>query len=122
MRTFLLGLILASLSFGAEVAGKWTGTANMASDGGEVRERPVFLLFKMDGGKLTGSGGPSEDEMLRFEQVTLDGDKLTFVVSDGDVRVEATLKVDGDSMIGEGKVERDGRKIVAKFDLKRAKG
>jgi hypothetical protein len=121
VRTILLGLILTTMSFAADVVGKWSGTINMTSDGGEAREQPALLIFKMDGDKLSGSGGPNEERQMPFEGIKVDGDNLTFTVVDGEVRVEAAMKVNGDTMTGEAKIEREGQKRVAKFDLKRSK-
>jgi len=122
VKTILLGLILTTMSFAADVVGRWTGTISMTSDGGEAREQPALLIFKMEGDKLTGSGGPNEERQMPFETIKVDGENLTFTVVDGEIRVDAAMKVAGDSMTGEAKLERDGRKMVAKFDLKRSKG
>jgi hypothetical protein len=122
VKTLLLGLILASMSFAADVVGRWTGTVTLISDSGEPRPQPALLIFKMEGDKLTGTGGPNEDRQIPFQVIKLEGDDLTFTVGDDDVKVDARLKVAGDSLTGEGKLERDGRTMVAKFDMKRSKG
>ena len=89
MRTFLLTTLLCLSAHAADVSGKWTGSFFAG---------PMFLILKQDGAKLSGSGGPTEDQqLLKFNDGVIDGDHLTFHA--GEFQFELTLA--GDALKGE---------------------
>lgn len=118
MKTLILTLLLAAASYAADFAGKWSGTAEMMRDG-ETRSSTAVLIFKQDGDKITGTGGRDESQQHPFDNVKVDGDKLTCEVNDGDTVVKVSLQAEGDVMKGEAKAEKDGQKMTVVFHLKR---
>lgn len=120
MKSLMLTLLLAATSFGADLAGKWSGTAEMMRNG-ETRSSTAVLIFKMDGEKLTGTGGRDESQQTPLDNIKVDGNKLAFEVADGDVVVKVALEAAGDAMTGEARAERDGQTMTVKFNLQRQK-
>jgi len=118
MKPLLLTLLLAAASYAADFAGKWSGTAEMMRDG-ETRSSTAVLIFKQDGDKVTGTGGRDESQQHPFDNVKVDGDKLTCEINDGDTLVKVALQAEGDVMKGEAKAEKDGQKMTVVFNLKR---
>ena len=88
----------------ADVSGAWTGAAGS----------PIYLILKQEGNQVSGSGGPSAaEQMIRFENGKLEGDRLTFRAGP----FQFDLKVDGDRMTGEARSEGGG---TSKAFLRRA--
>jgi len=121
MKTLLLLLTLTLASFGADVAGRWTGKAEAVMADGEKRVVPLLFVFKEEGGQLTGRGGPEDDAFNPLQDLKLDGDKLTFRLTTGDTLANFTCVIDGDSMSGDASADHEGRKVTAKLLLQRAK-
>ena len=85
MKTILTGLLFCFAAFpGSDVSGKWSGY-------------PLYVIFKQDGGKLTGSAGMSVGDQMPFEKATIVEDRITFRIGS----IEAELRVNGDEMSGE---------------------
>jgi hypothetical protein len=120
MQSVFLALLLAMLPVGApaDVSGRWSGTFEATTDEG-TRTQPLLLIFKQDGEKLTGSGGPNDGEQHPFENGKVDGDKVTFQVllERGSISFDLTLA--GDELKGDMKRSREGREQTAKVSLKR---
>jgi uncharacterized protein (TIGR03435 family) len=92
-------LLVCSIAPGAtDVSGKWSGA-------------PFYFVFKQDGNKLSGSGGPSEKEQIvSFENGVVEGDRIAFKA--GSLQVD--LRVDGDEIRGEMRNGEDTLKVVLK--------
>ena len=120
MQSVFLALVLAMLPVAApaDVSGKWSGTFEAITDEG-TRTQPLLLIFKQDGEKLTGSGGPNDSEQHPFENGKVDGDKVTFQVplERGSISFDLTLA--GDELKGDMTRSREGREQTAKVSLKR---
>ncbi|HUQ93915.1 MAG TPA: hypothetical protein VM120_19710 [Bryobacteraceae bacterium] len=121
MRVILFSLVLAAVSFAADAAGRWSGNIEIKSPDGESRARPVLLIFKREGGKLKGSGGPNDDRQISFINVGEDETRLMFEVDDDGTTAKFDVKVEGDEMKGEAKISHDGQAMDGKFILKREK-
>lgn len=121
MKTLILALVLATVSFAGEFAGRWTGDVEMKSPDGESRTQSALVVFKEDGGKLTGTGGPDESRQMAFEDVKVDGSKMTGVINDGPTTVNLEFTVSGDEMTGQAKIMREGTTMTAIFKMKRQK-
>src|SRR2546430_494382 len=97
----LLGVILPTVALCApNVAGKWAGTLQMD---GENNAKPAYSIFNQDGNKLSGSVGPDESDQDSFEGGKVEGDKLTFDVSqgpNGEGAIHIEMHVNGDQMTG----------------------
>ncbi len=82
MKSLFLMLALVALPLDAsDVSGKWSGTFEAVTNDGNTRSEPLLLIFKQDGEKLTGSGGPNEAERHDMRDGKVVGDKITFEVA-----------------------------------------
>ena len=75
------------------VTGKWSGAVTVKNEAGETQSQPVFLILAQDGKKLTGTGGPSEEEQgFNIDNGTVDGSKVTFDVTVEDSSYHSTAQ------------------------------
>lgn len=121
MRIFLLTLVTAMLGVAADLTGTWSGTIEFKSPDGETRTRSAHMVLKQDGNTVTGTGGPDADRQHPMREGKIDGSKVTFIVDDNSTAIHFNLVVDGDTLKGELKSEREGQAISGRLDLKRAK-
>ena len=114
----LFVLLTSSLYLAAaDASGKWAGT--MVANG-EDQSRPVFLILKQDGQKLTGTGGPNEGQQFPMEKGRVEGDRLVFEVPAGAGVHHFDLKLSGDQASGEMRYTRpESEARTAKVTLKR---
>jgi hypothetical protein len=101
----------------ADVSGKWSGTFEMTGPDGTKQTRPVYLILKQDGNKLTGSGGPDSSEQHPIVSGSVEGNSLKFTVEGG---FNFDLEYAGDEMKGDVRRERDGEVRQMKVSVKRA--
>ena len=117
---FFLCLALAFAAAAADVSGKWNGT--FAPDNGD--NGSAYLILKQSGAKLTGSGGPDENDQWPGLQGTVDGNKVSFEVKkpdDGTV-YKGALVLNGDHLDGEVTFTLpDGQSGKAKLNLTKVK-
>lgn len=121
MRNLLaLAFLSASAMLAAgDLTGTWTGTLTRNSDDG-TRTSDAYVIFKQDGAKLTGSGGPSAEEQIPMSKVVMDGDKITFEVDGGNGALKFAVVAKGDTIEGDVVQERsDGTTRTGKIALKR---
>jgi len=121
MKSLFLMLSLVALPFGAaDVSGKWSGTFEAVTPDGTTRSEPLVLIFKQEGDKLTGSGGPNESERHDMRDGKVAGDKITFEVAleRGSIFFDLTV-VAGDQITGNMKRVRENSEQNAKVALKR---
>jgi hypothetical protein len=120
MKSLVLMLSLMTLPFGAgDLSGKWTGTFEPVNNEGNRRSEALLLIFKQEGEKLTGSGGPNEGEQHPMREGKVVGDKVTFEVPLEQGSILFTLTVTGDQGQGEMKMVRGDKEQTAKVSLKR---
>jgi hypothetical protein len=121
MKSLFLTLLLATLPLGAiDISGKWTGSFEGQNNEGEKKTEPAFLIFKQEGGTLTGSGGPNEGEQHPFQNGKVEGDKVSFEISlNNGGTIYFNLTVTGDEIKGDMKRTRGDREQTAKLSLKR---
>lgn len=87
-----LGLLMAIAAYAADVTGKWKATID-----GPQGQMEVTFDLKSDGHTLTGtSTGPMGESPITDGSV--DGDKVTFTVSNGDFKAVHKGKVTGNEM------------------------
>jgi hypothetical protein len=116
----LLGVLLLSVTLSAaDVSGKWSGAFEFNNDSGETKSKPVFMILKQDGNKLTGSGGPDENNQYTIQNGKVDGDKLMFEVETGSMTMSFDLTVKGDQISGDMKGNENGTQRTVKLSLKR---
>jgi hypothetical protein len=117
MRKILIAGLLSAACLLADVSGKWTGS--FVPDG-ESENHPVYLVFKQDGEKLTGSGGPNESEQHPMQNGKVDGDKINFEVPAGKGVFIFDLKADGAAITGNLQFKAENETRTAKVSLKKA--
>jgi hypothetical protein len=108
MKKFIAMLFLAAMcAIAGDVSGKYTGTLPNGD--------PVVIVLKQDGAKLTGSGGPSEDQQFPMRNGKIDGDKITFeVVADEEKVFKLAFTVKGETIEGQG-ISPDGDPMPLKL-------
>jgi uncharacterized protein (TIGR03435 family) len=100
----LAGLMFGSMLFAADISGAWTGNL-----GG-----PVYIVFKQEGSRLSGSGGQNPaDQILTFDNGKVEGDQVTFKVGP----FAFDLHIEGESLRGQA---TNGERTLPVF-FKRAK-
>ncbi len=122
MKKLIVAALLCALSvIGAEVSGKWSGTADAKRDDGSTTTENVFFTFKQDGNTVTGTAsGPNEDHSIKNGKV--EGNTITFELEpDGRGIFKVKLTVDGDKMTGDVSPDGAGDVKIAKLSLKRDK-
>ena len=119
----LLSLFSATFIWAADVTGSWSGPIETTRDG-ETLSGAALLILKQEGTKITGSIGPHPGSRTEISKGSIEGADITLeaVVPDGELRITIRLKLDGDKLAGELKVDGPaGPQITGKLKLERAK-
>ncbi len=103
------------------LTGKWSGAVSIKNESGETQSQPVFLILTQDGKKLTGTGGPSEEEQgFNIDNGVVDGNKVTFDVTVEDALYHSTAQLNENELTGETiREQTNGVKVTLKLALKR---
>jgi hypothetical protein len=121
MRLLLCAALLAALgsaATAADVTGKWLGSFKVT--GGEGEDGAAVLMLKQTGAEISGTVGSNEDEQHTITKGSIDGDKITLEVVEGEMRVKLDLVLAGDRIAGDVAVG-EGRSTKGKLDVNRAK-
>ncbi len=114
---YILLLTLAALNLAApDATGTWRGMFTPAGRD----PQPALLLLKQDGPRLTGSGGPDQEEQHPISNGKVEDGKITFQIQDVNL-MEFDLKLDGDHITGTILRKREGQTDTATLDVTRAK-
>ncbi len=102
----------------ADASGTWTGS--LTTDEGE---RPAHLILKQEGGVLTGTGGPGEEEQYVISKGTVGPDgAIAFQIERENGPMKFVLQLKGDEIAGTLSRERsDGGTQTATLKVKRRK-
>lgn len=88
-------LILATVpAFAADISGKWTGKTEIKMPDGSVETVPIWLDLRQEGTTITGGAASEPDSYEPIENGKLEGDKLSFQVTNRDgrvIKVKATV-------------------------------
>jgi hypothetical protein len=113
----------AALGLGAaDISGKWSGIIEFQRDDGNRTDTAYFDL-KQTGTQVTGSAGPSADQLIPLKNAKFEADTLSFeaVHDNGDIsNVTIVLRIEGDRLKGDVKISRGGETRTAKLDVKKA--
>jgi hypothetical protein len=122
MKRIVCCLLFSVVSLFADVSGKWSGSFEVTGPDGEIKSDTAFLNLKQDGGKITGTAGPSEDHQLTIKTGKIDGDKIALEVEleDGNL-LTLDLVLADEHIKGSAKGEMGGEKMTAKLDVTRVK-
>jgi len=117
MRKIAVALLVSALSLvAADLTGKWSGSFTPDK---ETESKPVYIVLKQDGAKLTGSGGPTADQQHPTLTGKVEADKVTFEVRAGSGMFSFNLATTGDEMSGDLQFKSESETRTAKVSLKR---
>lgn len=117
MKEIAAVLLLSLSGMAADVSGNWTGNFSVPSSD---RREPQYFIFKQDGEKLTGSGGPVAIEQYPIQNGKVENGVITFVLTTGKWTFKYSLKIVGESMDGDLQLQsKVGDTHSAKVTLKK---
>ena len=121
LKAFLLAAVLALAASAADVSGTWSGTLKIMGPDGQRQDDTIHLILKQDGGKLTGTAGPSAGEQLPIEKGAVDGNNVTMEVPIPNGAFKFAIVLEGDHLKGDVALTAGGQTMKAKMDATRAK-
>jgi hypothetical protein len=110
-------LLLTMSAMAGDLTGKWSGSFKV--DGAD-HDVPQLFIFKQDGNKLTGSGGPDQGEQYPIEDGRVDGDRVRFEITTGEWKFTYSLKANDAKLAGDLELRSIGNQRTAKVNLSRA--
>jgi hypothetical protein len=117
----LLSAVLALAANAADVSGTWSGTLKITGPDGQTQDDTIHMILKQDGGKLTGSAGPSAGEQLPIEKGAVEGARITMEVPAQGGTFKFDVALDGDHLRGDVTLAAGGQTMKARMDATRAK-
>jgi hypothetical protein len=113
-------LLLTAVGLLADVSGNWSGSFDITGPDGQTKADTAFLKLKQDGGKITGTAGPSEEKQFDIKTGAIDGDKITLevVLEDGGV-LKFDLALVDEHIKGTVNGQMGDEKMTAKLDVTR---
>ena len=121
LQTVLLAVVLALAASAADVSGTWSGTLKITGPDGKTQDDTIHLILQQEGGKLTGTAGPSAGEQLPIEKDAVDGNNVTMEVPIPNGAFKFVIALDGDHLKGDVTLAAAGQTMKAKLDATRAK-
>ena len=119
MRKIVITVLLSAMCLLAgDVSGKWSGS--FKPTGHEDHSHDLYIIFKQEGDRLSGSGGPNESKQHPMQNGKVEGDRLTFEVPAGKGTFIFDLRSTGDELSGDLQFKGEGETRTAKVSLKRA--
>ena len=113
-------LMMGSVALAADFTGTWKWTTER---NGQTME--TTLKLKQEGEKLSGSMSGRQGTETAIEDAKIDGDKVSFKVTrefnGNKMVIQFEGKIDGDTIKGERKTERDGQTQTREWEAKREK-
>ncbi len=109
--------VLAAALLAADATGSWSGNVTI---GGETRS--AYAVLKQSGANLTGTAGPGEGEQWPIQNGKIEGNKVSFAVSDPNGAVyKVSVTLDGNKAAGEVTVDGGPEAMSGKIELSRVK-
>ncbi|MGA8154544.1 MAG: hypothetical protein WB952_26605 [Terriglobales bacterium] len=109
-------LLLTMPAIAGDLTGKWSGA--FKADGAD-HDVPQLFIFKQDGNKLTGSGGPNQSEQYPIEDGKVDGDRVRFEITTGEWKFIYSLKASDSKLAGDLELNSVDNRRTAKVNLSR---
>ncbi len=113
-RLLAIVLVLVATAMAGDLTGKWSGS--FKADGAD-HVVPQLFIFKQDGNKLTGSGGPDQNEQYPIENGKIDGSRVRFELTTGEWRFTYDLRMDGPKLAGDLELKGINDRRTAKVSL-----
>lgn len=82
---------------GPSLSGKWSGSFQVSGNDGQI---PQLLLLTQTGAKLTGTGGPDASERYPIADGKVDGNHVTFDLTNAFARFSYDLTGSGNELKG----------------------
>jgi outer membrane cobalamin receptor len=115
-KVFAVVLLLTMNAMAGDLTGKWSGSFKV--DGAD-HDVPQLFIFKQDGNKLTGSGGPDQSEQYPIEDARVDGERLTFAITTGEWKFTYSLRATDSKLAGDLELKSVNSRRTAKVNLSR---
>lgn len=116
-KVFAVVLLLTMNTMAGDLTGKWSGSFKV--DGAD-HDVPQLFIFKQEGNKLTGSGGPDKSEQYPIEDGRVDGDRARFEITTGEWKFTYSLKAIDAKLTGDLELKSLDNRRTAKVNLSRA--
>jgi hypothetical protein len=121
LKAVLLAVVLAFSAVAGDISGTWSGTLKITTPDGQIQDDTIHMILKQDGGKLTGTAGPTAGEQLPIEKGVVEGNKVTMEVPVPQGAFKFDVALDGDHLKGDVTLTAGGQSMKAKMDATRAK-
>jgi len=116
---FLLVVFALIAAADTDITGKWSGSLNVTTPGGETHQETAFLILKQTGSDITGTVGPSEDRQFPIQNGKIEGDKITIEADHEGRSIKLALVLAEDHIKGD--MSMGGDSGTAKLDVTRVK-
>ena len=107
-------LILVTTAIAGDLTGKWSGS--FKADGADHGVSQLFI-FKQDGNKLSGTGGPDQNEQYPIENGKIEGTRVRFELTTGEWSFTYDLRTDGPTLAGDLELKGINDRRTAKVSL-----
>jgi len=114
---FVLAMTLSASA--ADLTGTWSGSLKVTGPDGQVQDDSIHMILKQDGGKLTGTAGPSADQQMPIDKGTVTGDKATMEVAVGQGIFKFELALIAEHLKGDVTLTAGPQTMKAKMDATR---
>jgi hypothetical protein len=115
-KAFAVVLLLTMNAMAGDLTGKWSGSFKV--DGAD-HDVPQLFIFKQDGNKLAGSGGPDQSEQYPIEDGRVDGNRVRFEITTGEWKFTYSLRASDAKLAGELELKSVDNRRTAKVNLSR---
>lgn len=125
MRPLICALLLAVSALTAmadtNITGTWSGSFNVTGPNGETQDGGAYLVLKQNGGEITGTAGPTEEQQFPITKGKIEGAKITLEVDHEGNAIKLDLVLADDRITGEANLSAEGQNLKAKVDVTRVK-
>src|SRR5260370_5110915 len=119
LNAILLSLVLVLAASASDISGTWSGILKINGTDGQMKDDTIHMIVKQDGGKLTGTAGPSASEQLPIEKGVVEGNKVTMEVPLPNGAFKFAVALEGDHLTGDVTMSAAGQIMNAKMDAPR---
>ena len=110
----LIYLALVLVASASDISGTWSGTLKVARPDGQMQDDTIHLILKQDGGKITGTAGPSAGEQLPIQKGVVDGNRVTMELPVPNGAFKFAVTLEGDHLTGDVTMSAGGQPPTVK--------